>query len=313
MKTKKWTFPILIILCLWTSPLLAADFPAGGPVNLMFGYAPGGVADLQVRTIAAATEPYLGQTITVSNKVGAAGSIMMGMLAKSKPDGYTLGFIPGSLTLTPHFQTVPYELTDFTYLVGLSTFLESLNVLYDSPWKTLKDLTDYAKQNPGKVRVGTSAMNSSATFFATSLFKHAEAPFIVVPFGSVGEVNTALLGGHIEAGLDLGGVLPYMRAKKIRILVTATAERLKEFPDVPTARDLGVDFIAMSYVGIVGPKGLPEPITNKLIEAFKKGREDKKFVEFIQNNVQIPRYEMGKDFEKIILDNYIKTGKEYKK
>ncbi len=312
MKPAKWILGFSMVLCILTSPLSAAEFP-DRPVNLMIGYSTGGIGDLQGRAIAAATEPFLGQPVAALNKPGAVGTVMMSLIAKSKPDGYNVGLAPGSLTITPYFQPVPYELKDFTYLVGLSTFLESLNVRQDSPWKTVKELTDYAKANPGKVRIGASATFASITVLIQSLFDQAGAKYVLVPFQGEGEVITALLGGHLEAGGLIGANLPYVRAQKIRMLAVGTSERLKEFPDVPTCRDLGVDFVAMSYVGIVGPKGLPEPVTKKLVDAFKKGREDKTFVEFCKKVGLSPRYEIGKDFENRILENYARLGKAVKK
>jgi tripartite-type tricarboxylate transporter receptor subunit TctC len=309
----KGILAILILICMAiVTPLYAAEFP-DRPVNLMVGYSTGGIGDLQLRAIASASEPFLGQPITPINKPGAVGTVMMALLKEAKPDGYTAGIIPGSLTVTPYLQSVPFELKDFTYLVGLSTFLESLNVQAESPWKTAKDLVEYAKQNPGKVRIGTSGITSSVAYMQKVIFDHFGAKFIFVPFGGEGEVITALLGGHIEGAALIGVNLQYVRSGKFRMLAIGTTERLQEFPDVPTCQELGVDFVAMSYVGIVGPKNLPEPITKKLIDSFKKGREDKSFTEFMKKTGLIPRYETGKDFETRIMENYEKTGKIIKK
>jgi len=96
-------------------------------------------------------------------------------------------------------------------------------------------------------------------------------------------------------------------------LAVGTTERLQEFPDVPTVKELGVDFVAMSHVGVVGPKGLPEPVTKKLEDAFKKAREHKSFIDFMKKVGLFPRYEIGKEFENRIEENYIKLGKAFKK
>ncbi len=295
------------------SPAAAADYP-DRPVNFLVPYAPGGPSDIQARAIASAAEPLLGQPLMVLNKPGASGSVMMSLLATAKPDGYTIGITPGSLTVTPYIQQVTYDLTkDFTYLVALTTYTENFTVLAESPWKTFKDLVEYARQNPKKVRIGTSGFGTSPSVMVNVVGKQAGVDWIEIPFKSNGEVNTALLGGHIEVGAVSGENIPQVRAGRLRLLALAIDERIKEFPEVPTLRELGYDFVALSYCGIAGPKGLPEPVIKKLEDVFRKARDESVYVETMKKIYLVPTPEVGKDFEKRMVDNYVNAGNYLKK
>lgn len=314
MKAKRWMGQILITVCILTSSgLAAAEYP-DRPVNLMMGYSAGGIGDLLARSIGAAAEPFLGQTIVVLNKPGATGAIMMSLLVTSKPDGYTIAITPASLAIAPYFQKVSYDMSkDFTYMVALSTFLESITVRQDAPWKTIQELIDYAKKNPNKLRVGGSSVASSTSLMVKLVAQKAGFQFTEVPFAGTGEAITALLGGHIDAIHASGDNLPQVRAGKLRMLVTDTAERTKEFPDVPTLMELGYDFVALSYLGVVGPKGLPEPIVKKLEDVFKKARGQQSFIEFEKKMGLFPMYETGKEFERRNMEIFQKVGKILKK
>jgi tripartite-type tricarboxylate transporter receptor subunit TctC len=313
MKNMKWILTIVTILCIWISPLLAADYP-DRPVNLLVGYAAGGIGDLAARALAAAAEPSLGQSIVVLNKPGATGSIMMAQLVGSKPDGYTIAFTPASLAITPFYQKVPYDLKkDFTYIAAVNTFTESITVRQDSPWKTLNDLIDYARKNPNKLRIAGSSIASSASLMVKVVAQKAGIQYTEVPFGSTAEAITALLGGHVDVIHASGDNLPLVRAGKLRMLATDTAERLKEFPNVPTLRDLGYDFVALSYCGIMGPKGLPESIAKKLENVFKKARDEKSFIELEAKMGLSSVYEIGKEFENRQIEIYNFVGTFLKK
>lgn len=304
---------VLLILSFGVFPIWAADYP-DRPISFLVGYGPGGPSDIQARALAAAAEPILGQPLVVFNRPGASGTVMMATLATAKPDGYTIGITPGSLTVVPYFQQVNYDLSkDFTYLAALSTYTESFSVLADSPWKTLDDLIAYARKNPNQVNIGTAGIAVSPSIMEKVIARKAGVQWGEVPFKSDGDIVTALLGGHVHVGANSGGHIPHVRAGRLRLLFNATAERVREFPDVPTLRELGFDFIALSYCGMAGPKGLPEPIARKLEEAFRKARNDPVYLETLKKISLFPMNEVGKEFEVRIVEMYGNVGNYLKK
>lgn len=280
----------------------------------MIGYAPGGPADLQARALAEAAAPVLGQPLIVVSKTGATGTIMMSAVANSKNDGYTIGLTPGSLAISPYFMDVPYDLKkDFTYLAALSIFTEAFVVQADSPWKTLNDLISYARQNPDQVKVGAAEVASSVMFLAKTVGELAGVRWTAVPFKGDAAVVTALLGGHIHAAVNTGSHIPQVKAGKFRILANATPKRIPEFPDVPTLRELGFDLVSFTLTGIVGPKGLPEPIARKLVDGLNKARGSQAFQEILRKMELQPQFETGKDYEERIIQSYDTIGKFIKK
>jgi tripartite-type tricarboxylate transporter receptor subunit TctC len=308
-KVTAFTFFILAAL---STLSFGADYPTK-PITLVCCYGPGGGADITTRAVASALEPLMRQPVAVLNKPGATGSVGMGFIATSKPDGYTLGLTPGSLALTPYFQQVPYDITkDFTYIAALGNYTEPFCVPANSPFKTMKDLIDYAKQNPNKAKVGVQGVASSAAMMIKFVGEKAGVQWTMIPYTSDGENITALLGGHIHAGVNQGGQAPQVRAGTIRMLAVNTAERLKDYPDVPTLIECGYDFTTLTLIGIAGPKGLPEPILHKLEEALAKVWKAPVFLDAARNIYLNPVQELSKDYEKRVVSIYKKMA-EYSK
>jgi tripartite-type tricarboxylate transporter receptor subunit TctC len=304
---------ISIVFFFCSLPAWAAEYPTH-PVTFLVPYAPGGQTDIQARALAAAAGPYFEQPFVIMNKPGGSGSLAMTALATAKPDGYTIGICPGALNIVPYFQQVSYDITkDFTYLVALCTLTEAFAVQAESPWKSLKDMVEYARQNPQKVRLGTAGVSAWTSFMQRTIAQKERVQWTEVPFQSEGEVIIALLGGHIDVGLFSGPHMPNVRAGKFRQLALGTANRLKEFPDVPTVRELGYDFAAISYSGILGPKGLPDSIEKRLVEALTKARNEPTFVNALEKIALIPAKEVGNEFEKKMVNGYRYIGGMLKK
>jgi tripartite-type tricarboxylate transporter receptor subunit TctC len=130
----------------------------------------------------------------------------------------------------------------------------------------------------------------------------------MVPFKSGGEIIPALLGGHIHVGANSGEHLPLVKAGNLRLLANFTPQRVKEFPDVPTLRELGFDFVTFCIFGVLGPKGLPEPIAQKLVEVFTKGKKTTAWQETLKTMSLVPVDASGKDFEQIMIAHYGKIA-----
>jgi tripartite-type tricarboxylate transporter receptor subunit TctC len=273
-------------------PGLAETFPSK-PVTLIVGFPAGGTTDLAVRAIADAAGKVLGQPIVVDNKAGGGGTVgLAAMAATAKPDGYTLAIIPANVFRLPHMQKTTYDpLADFTYVANLSGYTFGVTVKADAPYRTFEELVAYAKANPGKVTYGTPGAGTSLHIGMEQIAKQAGAKFTHVPFKGTAETNAAVLGGHIVAQADASAWKPLVEAGQLRLLVVWTAERLKQFPDVPTLRDAGFPLVVNSPFGVAGPKGMDPATVATLQEAFRKALEDSAVKE------TLARYDMAPDYK----------------
>lgn len=246
-----------------------ADYPSR-PITFLVGYPPGGLSDLTARAIAKAAEKALGQPIVVSNKPGASGSLQMGLLAQAKPDGYTIGYIPAAAAaVLPHVQKVTYEPTkDFTPIVNLFNYAAALVVREDAPWKSVKEFVEYARQHPGQVKYGTYGAHGTTTLVMEAWAQQLGVKWDTVPFKSDADAVTGLLGGHITAAASASFYAQHVRSGKLRILAFLGEGKAPDYKSVPTLKELGYPLVAEGFVGIGGPRGLPEPIVARLEEVF---------------------------------------------
>lgn len=259
----------------------AAAYPEH-PINLIVSYGPGGGTDLVARMMAPFLQKYLGgdSRIVVLNRPGAGGAIGFGELARAQPDGYTIGFIN-----TPNLLTIPIERkTAFTWksydlLGNLIDDPGAFAVLNSSPVKNLKELSEYAKANPGKVTVGTTGNGSDDHLAMLRFARTAGVELTHVPYKGAGEVRGAVSSGEIMIGaINVGEVLQYQKGgTPIRFLGQMANTRSPILPDQPTFKEQGYDFELASLRGLAAPKGLPEDIRKKLVSAVKQTVDDPEF------------------------------------
>jgi tripartite-type tricarboxylate transporter receptor subunit TctC len=254
-------------------PVLAeedvAQFPSK-PITFIVPVPPGGPTDLAVRLICKEAEKELKQPIVVVNKPGGALTVGTAALAKSKADGYTIGFSGGPpLFVTPLLEKVPYDpLKDIRSVLQVGGFNFGVYVKADSPFKTIGDLFAFAKKNPNKVTYGTTGVNSMGNIMMEQVAKREGAQITHIPFKGTPEVQTALLGDHVLFGAgDFNASL--LQAKQIKLLMMLKDEPSAEYPDVPTLKKL-YDLPYPMYISVVTQKAVPDPIVKKLEDAFQK-------------------------------------------
>ncbi len=257
----------------------AQEYPTK-PINLMIGMAPGGLIDPAIRAAAKAAEKYLGQPFIVENKAGGGGTTAFGILAKEKPDGYHLaGAGSPPLTYVPHFRQVSYTLKDFIPICSFGRGAPlGVIVRADSPFKTLRDLIEYARKNPEAVTYGSTGVGMPLHLCAEYIALKEGVKFTHIPYKGSSAAFAALLGGHIT--FQSGGVADvkdHIRAGKVRVLVTYGDERWKTFPDIPAMKEFGYNFPNESYINVAAPKGTPQAIIKKLEDAFHKGIDDPEY------------------------------------
>ena len=267
--------PMMLATPLWSQP---AAYPTR-PINLFIGYAPGGVVDISERFLASKAEKYLGQPFVVTNNGGGGSSVAYGIVAKKPADGYTIiGGASSGLIRIPQFRTVPYKMDDFIPIMHFATpSLTPIVVKSVSPWKTFKDLVDYAKKNPGKVTYSTLGVGSPMHLAMEYVAKQDGITWTHVPFPGAMPAFTALLGDHVAVNAGAGESVPYIKDGTVRILVNLSEKRVKGWPNVPTLRELGYDFFNESVFMFSTPKGTPQYIVEKLQNAFRKAMDDPEF------------------------------------
>ncbi len=257
----------------FSSAVCAGEVYPNRPINMIVPFAPGGGADLGSRVIADKITPFLGQPLLSIYKPGGSGSLGASLVAKAKPDGYTLLVASLSpLLMSPIVKKLDYELEDFVFIALFGKGPIWLAVKTDAKWKTLKDFIQEAKASPGKLNVGSYGSLSVGHLMLEDLSKQAGMKVNHVPFKSSGEAMTALLGGHVEAAILMNASGQY-DSGEIRILAAAVDEKLEGLPDVPIFKDFGYNIVSNQWVGLCAPKATPKEIVDKLYDAHKKAFE----------------------------------------
>lgn len=265
----------------------AAKYPSG-PVTVLVGWAAGSASDTGARALAEATVKHFGQPIAVQNVPGAGGGLAAMQVSQAKPDGYTLLFTAFGIVTQPHLEDVTYKpLEDFIPILQVGGYPEVLVVRAESPYKSLKELMDYAKANPGKVRWATSGFGSAPDLTGQLLARSGAAEMTAVPFNSGAEGVAAALGGHVDAAISTtGATIALLREGKLRALGISMAERDKGAPDIPTMKEQGFDVQLLGWWAIAAPKGTPESIVQSLHDAFKKGLADPPYTTVMEKALQ---------------------------
>lgn len=280
-------FGFLSLICS-AETVFSQEYPTKA-VTMVCGMDPGGVVDVATRVLADNSKKFLGQDILVENKPGASHMVAASYVVNSKPDGYTL--FPATdapFVRVPHMMNLKFDpITETTPVIFFGIFTHFIVVSADSPFKTLKDMLTYAKQNPDKLTFGNPGHGTVPHLAMAGMALETGLKFSHIPFAGENKEIAALLGGHLmAAGIAIESCISQVQAGKLRALgVMQGDKRLSAFPDVPTLKEVGKEFGMKSsviYPGlmIAGPKGLPETTVKKLVTAFDAGRKTPGFQKF---------------------------------
>ncbi len=308
---------LLLVFVLFISvPIHAADFPTK-EVQIIIPWAAGGATDLIFRALAATTGKYLGKAVIVVNRPGGAGAVGYTEASQAKPDGYTLTSAITPLTILPHQVKTAFNYKSFEPVINVVRDPGMFLVRSDSPWKSLKEFLDYAKKNPDMITVGNSGAGGGVHLIALAFQKTADVKFNHIPFAGGGPSVTALLGGHINAvTVSPPEGIEHVKAGKLKIIALFAEKRFELFPNVPTVKEQGVEFVMGQWRGLAAPKGTPPDVIKKLHDAFKKGMEDPVFVKNAKDMVVNLSYLGPEAFGKLMAHDdefYGKLVKEIKK
>jgi tripartite-type tricarboxylate transporter receptor subunit TctC len=300
MKALVYVFMTLLILPNFIGSAGAVDYPKG-PVTLMVPFTPGGATDTTARAIAKAMEKYLKVPVVCETKEGGGGSVGWMYLSRQKPDGYTIGMATVSIILQQYTGAAGVNVFEFEPISEVAYLDNALSVPANSPYKTLKELIEFAKKNPGKIRAGNSGTGSIWHLCAVGLEEAAGVKFTHVPFKGGKPAAVAMIGGHLEAGSTaLGEVTEFVKGSRARILGLPSEERFYLFPDVPTFRESGYNVTMGCFVGLIAPKGTPKEIVKILDSTAKKGVESEDYKTILGDVGNRVRYSNSEDFAKLI-------------
>ena len=308
---------ILFVLSLiLTIPIHAAEFPTK-EVQIIIPYASGGATDLIFRALAATTGKYFGKAVIVVNRPGGGGAVGCTEAAQAKPDGYTLVSAITPLTILPHQVKTAFTYKDFNPVINVVSDPCMFLVRPDAPWKSLKEFLDYAKKNPDMITVGNSGAGGGVHLIALAFEKAAGVKFNHIPFAGGGPSITALLGGHIHAvSVSPPEGIEHVKAGKLKIIALFAEKRFAMFPDVPTVKEQGIDFVMGQWRGLAAPKGTPPDVIKKLHDAFKQGMNDPVFQKNAKDMAVNLNYLGPEAFGKLMARDdefYSKLVKEIKK
>lgn len=295
-----------------TMSAASAEYP-DHPIRLIVPQAAGSATDNAARLVGAVLSQELGQQIIVENRPGGALTIGLDLVAKSLPDGYTIGMGPiGALAITRHMVTkLPYDIErDFQPVALVTRGQMLLAVSQKSSIHSVKELIAYAKSNPGKL-TNASSSNGSPGHVGGELFKYMTGTQIVhVPYRGGSLAINDLIAGHVDLMFEsLQSIAPVGRSGTVRALAVTGDHRSPAFPNLPTVAEAGVPgYVAATWTGIVAPTGVPRPIVDKLNAAVNKALKSEAFLEKFATFGDEPGGGTPEDFAAAIKTDSAKWG-----
>ena len=267
---------------------LSSDWPSK-QITFIVPYAPGGFGDTRMRLVARKLSDKLGQPVVVENKAGAGGTIGTALVAKAKPDGYTIGsghLAP--LAVNPSLlDKLPYNPnTDITAVALVENSPLVLSVSNALPVKDLTSLIDLAKRDPGKLSFGSSGVGGAHHLSGEMFANQAGLKLVHVPYKGGAPAATDLMAGHLNMMFEMGyAALPAIQSGKVKPIAVTSKERIGVLPEVPTMSEAGLPgFESYNWQGVIAPANLPAPILNKLNQTINEILKDPEVADAIKKS-----------------------------
>jgi tripartite-type tricarboxylate transporter receptor subunit TctC len=309
--------PIILLIAATFATGAVAQYP-DRPIRLVVPQAAGSATDTVARILGAELGKEIGQQIVVDNRPGGALTIGLDFTAKSAPDGYTLCMGPiGALAITRHMVAkLPYNIErDFQPIALVTRGHLLLAVSPTLPFKSVPEIVDYAKKNPGKL-LNASSSNGSPGHVGGELFKFMTGTDIVhVPYRGGAPAINDLIAGRVHIMFEsLNSIAPHARSGTVRALAVSGERRSPGFPDLPTVAEAGVPgYAAPTWSGVIAPAGIPKPVLDKLNAAINKAIKSQAFVERFASIGDEPAGGSPEDFVAIIARDSTKWSEVVKR
>ncbi|HEX7403088.1 MAG TPA: tripartite tricarboxylate transporter substrate binding protein [Usitatibacter sp.] len=275
-------------------------FPQRGPLEITVLFPAGSSADVTARMLADGMSRQLGQRVLVVNRPGAGGAIGYRYVAAQKPDGYSMVWNSNSISTTHHSGQLDFDYRAFDAVARVLVESPVVAVRADAKWKTLNELIADARARPKQISVGHSGVGSHTHICLAALFHASDVEVNEIPFGAA-QVIPSLIGGHVDALVQLPAALSG-QAKQgvVRLLAVLAPNRDPALPDVPTAREQGIDVALEAWRGIAVPHGTPKPVIAALESAIRRTVESPEFAKGSENLGVRPAFLPAAEFGEMI-------------
>lgn len=282
----------------------AAAYPTR-PITFICPWPVGGTADQSMRVLCQVASQTLKQSVVVENRAGASGMIGTRAISQAKPDGYTIGQIPISVTRFSQLDILPLDpRSGFTYISRTSGQTFGIAVLSNSPFNTLQEMVDYAKANPGKLTYGHAGIGGATHVGMEEFAQSAGIELTAVAYRGGSAALQDTMGGQVDMLADSSSWAPHVEAGKLRLLATWGEERTPRFKETPTLKELGFNVVVEAPNGIGAPKGLDPAVEKTLREAFRLAVASDEFKQ-VATRIDAPiMYLDGPDYQQYIATVY---------
>ena len=279
------------------------------PIEIVVPFPPGGSVDPVARILQLGMKESMGAALVVVNQAGAGGTLGTARVARSAPDGLVLGLSTvGPLTTQPHLSSLNYGIDSFEFVCRTHVTPQVLAVAENSPFKTLKDLVEYAKNNPGKVTLSSTGLGSLPHLAAVEFGQMAGFDWLHIPSKGDSDAARLTLGGEITGWV--AGVQTYVQAMpRLRALGLLDTERNPALPDVPTFKEQGYPLISNGWGGLIAPKGTPSTVVTRLSSACAQATRSPEYAALLQS-LKVPQgYLDASGFAAFVRAEYDRYGR----
>lgn len=281
----------------------AASYPSR-PVTLIVPWPAAGATDITMRILASGMERALGQPVIVRNRPGAGGTLVAPALREARPDGYTIGQIPVTVYRHSLMRRVEWDpIRDISPIVQVSGTTFGLLVPAKSPFQSVPDLINWAREQPGMLSMGSTGVGTTPHLAVEEIFSMLGIQYIHVPFRGTVDQLQALSTGQLMAGVSSTGFAPWVDQGSLRLLAVFSADRSKRWPDVPTMRELGFrQAVYSSPWGVGAPAGTPAAVVGRLASAIQEAAFDPAHVKALREYDQFLDFLPTVEYERAILE-----------
>ena len=293
---------IVVLGCFFAvaaGPSFAQDFPKAN-IDMTVLFPAGTSADVTARLLAQGMGKQLGVNVLAVNRPGAGGAIGYKYVASQKPDGYAVVWNSNSISTTYHMGQSPLDYRAFDPVARVLVESVVVAVRSDAKWKTLKELVADAKSRPDGITVANSGVGSHTHLSAVALYKVAAAEVTHVPYAAA-QIVPNLMGGHVDVVVQFPGALAAnVQSGRLRLLAALSSQRDPAFPEVPTARELGLDVALDAWRGVAVPRGTPQPVVATLENAIRATVQNPEFTSAAEKLYVSPGFLPAAEFGKLI-------------